>query len=153
MPVSEVFVDESRRYLTGEYLPAIRKAIEPLTDEDLWWRPNDGSNSIGNLVLHLTGNVRQWIVSGLGGAPDTRLRQTEFDARGGPTRQELLDGLAAVIAEADRVLAALPVSALLETRTIQGKETGVLAAIYHVVEHFSGHVGQILWVSKMRRGV
>jgi len=80
MDIGAAFLTQSREYLTEHYLPKILAAVDQLSDEDLWWRPNAVSNSVGNLMLHLSGNVRQWIVSGLGGAPDDRVRQLEFDA-------------------------------------------------------------------------
>ena len=115
----------------------------------IWWRPNESSNSVGNLMLHLSGNVRQWIVSGVGGQPDVRKRNMEFAARGGADAAVLLDGLAATLREADDVLRALLPSELLERRQIQGRDTMVMEAVYHVVEHFAGHTGQIIWIAKM----
>jgi len=115
----------------------------------LWWRPNESSNSIGNLLLHLSGNVRQWIVSGIGGQSDVRKRNMEFAARGGATASSMLDGLDATLREVDDVLRGLLPSELLERRSIQGRDTTVMEAVYHVVEHFAGHTGQIIWIAKM----
>lgn len=123
-----------------------------MTDDDLWWRPNASSNSAGNLVLHLCGNARQWIVSGLGGAPDVRRRQEEFDERGPLPRAGLLDLLDGTFRDVDRTLASLDAAALLERRTIQGADVSQLEAILHVVEHVSHHTGQILWIAKARSG-
>jgi uncharacterized damage-inducible protein DinB len=114
----------------------------------LWWRPNASSNSAGNLLLHLAGNVRQWIVSGVGGAPDVRTRDAEFAAHDGPPLSALLDQLDATCAEACAVLAALDPGALLAPRQIQGRTTTVFAAVYHVVEHFAGHTGQLILLAK-----
>src|SRR5436190_24194559 len=91
--ISQAFIEEARRLLTEEYLPKIERSVEKLSDEQVWWRPNPESNSIGNLLLHLAGNARQWIVCGLGGEADERQRQTEFDAREGISRDELLQKL------------------------------------------------------------
>ncbi len=123
-----------------------------LTTEDLWWRPNRGSNSIGNLILHLAGNVRQWVVGGIGGAPDVRKRQEEFDREGGMTGEELLELLEATLAEVDDVLADFSADRLGEERVIQGLNVTVLRALYHVVEHFSMHTGQIIYLAKLRSG-
>src|SRR5882672_8140753 len=90
---SRPFISEARRLLVEEYLPKIERCVEKLTDEQVWWRPNPESNSIGNLLLHLSGNARQWIVCGLGGEADERRRQSEFDAREGIHRAELLGKL------------------------------------------------------------
>jgi uncharacterized damage-inducible protein DinB len=146
--LSARFLERSRHYLGREYPAKIRLAVGAIPPDRLWWRANAASNSVGNLVLHLTGNVRQWIVSGVGGAPDIRVRDEEFSAQGGPDHATLLDGLDAACRDADDVLARLSASSLGEPRTIQGRETTVFAAVYHVVEHFSGHTGQIILLAK-----
>ena len=146
---SQSFLDRSRRYLTEDYLPRIRRSVEALGDEALWWRAGPASNSVGNLVLHLAGNARQWIVSGVGGAADTRRRQSEFDERGPIPRGELLARLESTIVEVDAVLARVAPTTLGERRRIQGHDVTVFEAIYHVVEHFSMHTGQIILLAKM----
>ena len=150
--IEEAFLAQSRRLLTGSYLPRIEKAVEGLSDEQLWWRANAESNSIGNLILHLAGNVRQWIVSGIGGAVDARDRQGEFDAREPMPAGELLARLTSTVEEADRVLAALAPGTLLERRRIQTYDVTVLQAVYTVVEHFSMHTGQTILLAKMWKG-
>lgn len=147
-----VFIQRSRRYLNDDYFPKIREAVDQLAPEDLWWRPNEASNSVGNLILHLAGNVRQWVVSGVGGETDRRRREEEFEARGGGGAPDLLRILEESLEEADRVLQELEPGALLEKRVIQGMEVSVLDAVYHVVEHFSTHTGQILYLTKLRTG-
>ncbi|HEY0080778.1 MAG TPA: DinB family protein [Pyrinomonadaceae bacterium] len=149
---AQTFISESRRYLSGEFLPKIERCLESLSDEEVWWRANPASNSIGNLMLHLAGNVGQWIVGGVGGSAVERVRQQEFDERRILPRAELLSRLARTIAEADRVLAELTVESLSERRLIQGNDVTVLEAVYHVVEHFSMHMGQIILLAKMRTG-
>jgi len=144
------FLAQSREYLTAHYLPKIRGAVEPLAEEDLWWRPNPASNSIGNLMLHLAGNIRQWITSGVGGAPDRRNRPAEFAAQDGPSRAELLSTLAQAVGEVDAVLANTDPDTLHRACRIQGRDVNVLEAIYHVVEHFGMHTGQILYIAKLR---
>jgi uncharacterized damage-inducible protein DinB len=162
MDQTAAFLAQSREYLTRHYLPKIRAAVEPLSEEDLWWRPNPASNSIANLLLHLAGNIRQWVVSGVGGAPDRRDRASEF-SRQGPvapggtgaaplTRGELLAGLTKAILEADAVIARLDPASLGEPRPIQGREVTAFDAIYHVVEHLAMHAGQIIYIAKMRSG-
>jgi len=146
------FIDRSRAYLRKDYFPKIRLAVEALPAEDIWWRPNDACNSIGNLILHLAGNVRQWVVSGIGGAPDLRRRQEEFDAGEGPSGDELLAHLEEVLEEVDRTLSGLLAMELSSRRVIQGMEVSVLDALFHVVEHFSTHTGQIIYISKLRSG-
>lgn len=147
--IAQAFIAQSRSLLLTADLPRIERCLERLTDEEVWWRANDESNSIGNLLLHLSGNVRQWIVSGLGGRRDARVRQEEFDERRVLPRSELLRRLRETLHEADAVLAELEPSALLESRQIQGDDVTVMEAIYHVVEHFSMHTGQIILLAKM----
>ncbi len=150
--VAQTFLSESRRYLRDAYLTAIDRSVAPLTDAQVWWRPNEASNSIGNLILHLSGNVRQWIVGGVGQRPNERNRQQEFDEREAIPKEQLLARLRTVLHEADEVLASVTEAGLTERREIQGHDTTVLMAIYHVVEHFSMHTGQILWIVKSQLG-
>lgn len=147
--IALAFIAQSRTLLAEAYLPRIERCLEKLSDEEIWWRSADESNSIGNLLLHLSGNVRQWIVSGVGSQPDTRTRQAEFDERGKGTRAELLSRLKETLREADAVLSVLAPAQLLEARHIQSDEVTVLEAVYHVVEHFSMHTGQIILLTKM----
>ena len=142
------FLERSRYYLTTEYLAKISAAVRTVPADRLWWRPHEGANSVGNLLLHLAGNVRQWVVSGIGGAPDVRQRDGEFAADGGLDGEALLAHLGTAVRDADAVLAALSPDGLGETRRIQGRDTTVFAAVYHVVEHFAGHTGQIILLAK-----
>jgi len=137
----------SRRYLR-EYLTKIRLSVSVLDDHVVWARPNDASNSIGNLILHLAGNARQWIVSGVGGSVDVRDRASEFDQRSPIPVCELIDRLEQTIIDVDRVLAGVTPSDLHTRRVIQNSDVSVLEAIYHVVEHFSMHTGQIILLAK-----
>jgi len=146
--VSHSFIACSRAYFADEYLPKIERCLELLTDEQIWWHANPQSNSIGNLLLHLSGNVRQWIVCGLGGAPDDRDRDSEFAQRDMIPRDELLARLKQTLTEADQALAKFDADKLLEKYLIQGSEVTAMAAIYHVVEHFSMHAGQIFLLTK-----
>lgn len=145
----QIFLDKSRYYLATEYPSKIRLSVQDLSYDDIWRRVNEDSNSIGNLIVHLAGNIRQWIVAGVGGAPSDRNRASEFAMRNGPMIPELLNLLAAAVSDADRVLATLTENDLTLERTIQGRETRVFDAIYHVVEHFSMHTGQIIMMAKM----
>lgn len=150
--VGQAFIDQSRRYLSAEYVPKIRRCVRELSDDELWWRPNDRSNSVGNLILHLAGNVRQWVIAGICEEADVRERQAEFDADGGPHRDDLMGRLESTVEAADRVLASLSPGRLLERRVVQGREVTVLEAIYHAVEHFGMHTGQIVYITKLRTG-
>ena len=147
--VTQAFINKARSLLMEDFLPKIERCMEKLDVEAIWWRSGEESNSIGNLILHLSGNARQWIVSGIGGATDTRLRQSEFDERAGISASELLVRLKQTLKEVDAVLAGLPPATILERRTIQSTDTTVLDAVFHVVEHFSMHTGQIILLTKM----
>ncbi len=152
-PTAVLLLAEARRRLLEDSLPRIRKCLAQLSDEDVWSRPNENTPSVGNLLLHLAGNVRQWIVSGLGGAPDVREREKEFLERGPIDRDELLRRVEATLREADGVLERVDPGRLGEERTVQGfRETGV-GILVHVVEHFSYHVGQITYVTKAKKNV
>ena len=144
----ESFIASARAYFAEDYLPKIERSLELLTDEQIWWRANPQSNSIGNLLLHLSGNVRQWIVCGIGEAADNRDRDSEFAQRDTIPREELLGGLKQTLKEADAALAKFDPGKLLERHSIQGCDLTALAAIFHVVEHFSMHVGQIVYITK-----
>ncbi len=150
--IAQTFISESRRLLFSDYLPKIERSLEGLGDEEIWWRPNEASNSIGNLLLHLCGNVSQWIVGGVGGREVERRRQQEFDERRLTPALELLSRIKQVLAEADEVLEGVDAETLLSRRRIQGYDVSVLEAIYHVVEHFGMHTGQVIYLSKMRGG-
>lgn len=144
------FLDVSREYLLDQYLPRIVLSCQPLGDADIWWRPVEGSNSIGNLLLHIEGNARQWLLGGVGQAVDHRDRDGEFAAREGSDKATLLRHLTTTFLEIDAVLSQLSAAQLDEPRVIQGTTTTVFDAIYHVVEHVSMHTGQIIQLAKWR---
>jgi hypothetical protein len=150
--IEHAFLSQSRRLLIDSYLPRIEKSVHGLSDEQIWWRANAESNSIGNLILHFAGNVSQWIVSGIGGVADHRDRQREFDERDPLPAGELLARLRAAVEAADRIIANVAPAALLEHRRIQTYDVTVLQAIYTVVEHFSMHTGQVIVLAKMWKG-
>jgi uncharacterized damage-inducible protein DinB len=144
------FLLEAQDQLRKHHLPHIVKCLEKLSEQDIWWRPNDSSNSAGNLVLHLAGNVRQWIISGIGGAPDVRHRDREFAEQGPLPRRGLVALLRATVNEACRVLDRVPPATLGEPFSRQGFRTTRLRAILHVVEHFAYHAGQIVYITKLK---
>ena len=150
--VARAFLDYSMQKLAGEYWPRLRHCVESLTEEQLWWRPNEASNSMGNILLHLNGNVGQWILSGLGGHDEFRDRPAEFAQRKPVARELLLQQLGATVEEAARVIGSLSASDLAAPRTIQGYQVTGLEAVYHVVEHFGMHYGQIVFITKQLRG-
>ena len=150
MSAAELFLERSRYYLAEEYPAKIRQCVAALPQDELWRRSNESSNSVGNLLLHLAGNIRQWIVGGVGGTPVQRDRPAEFAARDGPDARTLLESLESAVSDAAAVIARLSERDLVRSCTIQGRETTVLAAIYHVVEHFAMHTGQIVLITKER---
>jgi len=133
-------------------LDRIKHCLGQLSEEQVWWRPHPSLNSVGNLALHLCGNVRQWIVAGLGGAADERDRPAEFTERGPIPRAELLRRLEAVVDEAKRVLARQTARQLLEVRRIQGSEITGLAAVFDSVPHFRGHAQEIVHMTRVQLG-
>lgn len=146
--IARAFIDRAAEYLGSEYLPKIERCLEQLDDNQIWWRPNPQSNSIGNLVLHLCGNARQWIVAGLGNSEDRRNRDSEF------AQTEIIEGtklrnlLRSTVVEVVSTIKTLDPETLLEKRRIQGSEVDVLQAVFHVTEHFSMHTGQIILLTK-----
>jgi uncharacterized damage-inducible protein DinB len=150
--LSRLFLAEARFHLNEQYLPWLRACLEKLSEQDVWWRPNAKSNSAGNLILHLCGNIRQWVIHGVAGAEDVRQRSAEFAEQGPIPKAELLARLEAALAEVDEVLRRVTAEELAQARQIQGFDQTVLSAIFHVVEHFSYHTGQIIYLTKMRTG-
>ena len=147
--IKDALITEVQVRLYDESLPRILKCLDQLENEQIWWRPNEASNSIGNLVLHLCGNVTQWIYSGLGGFPDNRTRQTEFDERRVLDKSELRELLVLTLDKIRPVIIHLKETELLQTRPVQTfTETG-LTILIHVTEHFSYHTGQIAYITKM----
>ena len=147
------FLAQAERLLLQVYWPRIEACVGELSlSENIWWRANPASNSVGNLVLHLEGNVRQWIISGLGGAPDRRKRDREFSEHGPVPRRTLLSRLGKAVREACVVMRRLDREGLARTYSIQGFRVTGLHAVFHVGEHFSHHAGQIILLTKLLGG-
>lgn len=149
--VESLFLSYSSNKLT-QNCGWIETCIDKLTADQIWFRGGENANSVGNLVLHLCGNVRQWIGHGVAAKPDIRMRDREFAARGGVNGEELKERLRATVHDAVAVLAALPASRLVERATLQNYEVSVLEAIYQVVAHFGQHTGQIILITKALTG-
>jgi hypothetical protein len=133
-------------------LGKIQHCLGQLTDEQVWWRYQPSLNSIGNLIMHMCGNVRQWVVAGLGGAADRRDRPAEFAERGPIPKADLLRKLDAVVGEAKEVLGKLTTRQLLEVRRIQDFDVTGLAAIFDSVPHFRGHTQEIIHMTRLQLG-
>jgi uncharacterized damage-inducible protein DinB len=148
---ASLFLASSQQRLAKENLPRIVECLQQLSEDEIWWRPNWASNSAGNLVLHLCGNVRQWIIAGLGEAEDRRERDREFAERGPIPRQKLVTQLRRTIRDACRVISRLSEESLSRKYEIQGYHVTGLDAALHVVEHFSYHTGQVIYITKLKR--
>jgi len=149
----EALIAESKRRIFDESVPRIRKCLDQLTDDEIWYRPNTETVSIGNLVLHLCGNARQWICSGLGGEPDHRQRSKEFEAQGPIPRGELLQLLERTEIDVRRALDSVDPATLLDKRPVQTYQESGVSILVHVVEHFSYHTGQITYAVKSRKDI
>jgi len=136
----------------AENLSRIEACLTELAPTSLWARDSENENAVGNLLLHLEGNVRQWILSGIGTEPDERDRPSEFSARTGASAAVLFAKLSGTVSEALALIRSLPHRRLAEEVSIQGFNTTVLSAIFHVVEHFSGHTYQIILLTKRFSG-
>ncbi len=146
-----IFLDVSSRKLRQLY-KRIAECVDKLDEDEIWARGHDVENAVANLLLHLTGNLRQWVLSAIGGSPDTRQRDLEFATRSGLPKQDLLARLNRTVEEAIAVLESLPPERLTGTISPQGYQVTVLEGIYHVVEHFAQHTGQIIYATKMMSG-
>jgi uncharacterized damage-inducible protein DinB len=149
---AQEFIEASRVFLKDDFLPKVKHCLEGMPEQDIWWRPNEQSNSAGNLILHLCGNMKQWILNSMGGGRFERDRDAEFAQRRPVSKAELIASIEATVTAVDMVLEKLPPAGLLERFPVQAYTTSRLQAIYHVVEHFSYHLGQILYIYKMRTG-
>jgi hypothetical protein len=149
--IHEAIISATRSTL-AEGMRKIEHCVGQLNDEQVWWRPRPEMNSIANLMLHLSGNLRQWIVAGLGGAKDVRNRPLEFSDRSDRKKAELLAILKTTVTEADAVLAKLTAEQLILPRRIQGFETNVIGAIMDTIPHFRGHVQEIIHITRQQLG-
>lgn len=122
--------------------------VNKLSDEQVWRKRGDHENAIGNLILHLCGNMRQWILHGIAGHPDVRTRDEEFSAGGTLTGAQLLERFHTTATEAKTVIASLPAERLTDRINPQHGEVAVLDAVYQVVSHVEGHVGQVILLTK-----
>jgi uncharacterized damage-inducible protein DinB len=149
--IDELFINCSTRRLR-QSLDRIDKCVARLTEDQVWSRGHESENSVGNLLLHLGGNVRQWIIAGVGSTADTRDRDSEFNAKSGPEKTELLSRLGGTVDEACKIIEGLTAERLNATIHVQKYDISVLEAVYHVVEHFAQHTGQIIFATKLLTG-
>ena len=167
MPLPQLFLAAARETL-AEGLTKIQHCASQLTDDQLWWRPTPQNqsvqppatansatsemNSIANLIFHLSGNLRQWIIAGIGGAKDVRNRPLEFSDRSRRPKAEVLALLEKTVAAADAVLARLTPEQLVENRRIQGFDTNVTEALFNTISHFRGHTQEIIHITRQQLG-
>jgi uncharacterized damage-inducible protein DinB len=149
--LAELCVRQWRSRFEERYLARLIDCLDQLSDQEIWWRPNEASNSVGNLVLHICGNMRQWIISGLGGAADVRERDKEFSERGPITRAALREKLQQTVSAACDVLARLQPGVLTRHYRIQEFDVSGYYAAAQVIEHVAYHLGQIIYVTKLKR--
>ena len=149
--IDRLFVDYSIQKL-GQASGRIGVCLDKLSEEQVWAKGGGNENAVGNLVLHLCGNIGQWLISGVGGAPNTRDRDAEFAALGGIAVPELGALLQRGVEDGTAVIRAQTEETLARRIQVQKYDITVLEAIYHVVEHFAGHAGQIIFAAKMLTG-
>jgi len=147
--IKELVVQDVKRRIAEESIPRIQKCIHLLTDDQIWRKPNKHSNSIGNLILHLEGNVRQWLLSGIFKAKDDRDRDLEFSFNGPTPKQYLDKKLEQLAMETMEALNEITAEMLMESRSVQGFNETVTSILIHVTEHFSYHTGQIAFYTKL----
>jgi uncharacterized damage-inducible protein DinB len=149
--MEQLFLNESVKYLNS-YMERLQLACKELSQEQIWWRPHERALSIGTSLLHLNGNITQWILSNLGTWHDSRNRAAEFDYSNHKSKEVLFAELESTVKEATKVIQHLHSHKLLEVKQIQGFNSNGLQTIYHVVEHMSWHVAQVTYVSKLLQG-
>ncbi|MGA2713334.1 MAG: DinB family protein [Bryobacteraceae bacterium] len=151
MSVESLFLESSAAKLR-QFCDRIEVCLEKLSEDQIWARGHENENAIGNLTLHLAGNVRQWIVSSLGNNPDRRDRDKEFEARGGFTAAQLREKLRETVESAVAVIQGLTTEQLTRVYEIQKYRVSGVEVVLHVVEHFAQHTGQIIFAAKMLTG-
>lgn len=147
--INKLLILDIKKRIFQESIPRINKCLGLLADDQIWKHHNEHSNSIGNLVLHLNGNVRQWILSGIFGEKDERDRDAEFSFEGPTPKKNLMELMSQLEKETSIMLAKIKPKMLIERREVQGFDESVLSILIHVTEHFSYHTGQIAFYTKI----
>lgn len=146
------FINQSLKSI-DENTSKIKACMNQLDEKDIWFRHNEHVNCVGNIILHLCGNIRQYIISSLGGAPDIRERNLEFSTAGGFTNADLTAKWQDTIREAKTIIALASPENLLRHRVVQGNEHSGISIIIHVTEHYSYHTGQIIFLTKLYKNM
>ncbi len=151
--LANLVVEEVKRRIISESIPRIIKCLSKLSLQETWYRPNPETVSVGNLILHLCGNVRQWIFSGLGDTVDTRDRDGEFNEMGPIAKQLLVVYLEKLESELNEFLDTVTADDLVKRHRVQGFDETGIAILIHVTEHFSYHTGQITYFTKSFKNI
>jgi uncharacterized damage-inducible protein DinB len=146
------FIEQTLKSI-DENTSKIKACMMQLNEKDIWFRHNEHVNSVGNIILHLCGNIRQWVISSLGGAPDFRERDIEFSTAGGFTKEELTNRWQDTMQEAVTVITDASPENLLRNRVVQGSAHSGIGIIIHVTEHYSYHTGQIIFLTKLYKNI
>jgi hypothetical protein len=146
------YIEWCRFRLMNQYWPRIERCVSLLTETDVWWRQHEPNNSVGNLLLHLTGNLGQFVLAAIDGQVDTRDKDKEFSERAAIPKAILVRDLRQALAAADKALQRLDSSRLLEMTTLQGRERRVFEVLAVAVEHFALHTGQVIYITKLKTG-
>lgn len=150
--MNEVLLEALRTRITRVFPEQIRRSVEPLTDEQFWWRPNEATNSAGNLVLHLTGSLNHFLNCNLGGLDFVRDRPAEFAERRMLPKSEVMAAFDAMVAHAETTFDRLTPDRLLAPSPEPKMHTYVFEDLLNIAVHLSNHAGQIVWIAKMFGG-
>jgi uncharacterized damage-inducible protein DinB len=144
------FLQMVRHRLLDEFPGQTRACLDALGEDDLWWRPNDQANAVGNLVLHLAGSNQFYLGHAIGGGGDVRDREAEFGARGQRSKADVFAVYDDARATVQRVLDTLTPARMVETTMATGRSSSFARILMHVTHHNALHIGQIVWVTKLR---
>lgn len=147
--LAAIALQSLRARITGAFPAQVVTAVRELTDEQIWWRPNESSNSIGNLVLHLTGSIQHFLNYRIGGIEYARDRAAEFGQRELMPRAELLVLFEHMVARADETLSHLTPERLTDPSPEQKMNDIIFQDLLGIATHISAHAAQIVWIAKM----
>lgn len=147
--MNEIAFEALRVRITKAFPAQIRKSVEPLTDDQFWWRPNESSNSVANIVIHLTGSLNHYLNKDFGGLDYTRDRDGEFANRTNATKAEVMAAFDEMVERAERTFASIPPARLAEPSTEPALNRYVFEDLLNIALHLSNHAGQIVWIVKM----
>ena len=147
--ITDLFIDQVNQKIGHEFIGKIKYCLSLLTEEEVWYQPNSHCNSVGVMILHLNGNVRQWVLSGACGLADHRDRPAEFYPESQVNKNELIKMMDALANDLDHHLPQIKPENLIACKDVQCYNETVLAMLMHATEHFSYHTGQIIYLTKL----